>query len=87
MHLENVGLDVAHVARSLAGLTVGEMMEGVRDTAGKVGGEARRLRTEAVRVQKVRGGFLAEGERESWRQSLLCASTVLQRSGVLKVLW
>lgn len=32
------------------------MMEGVRDTAGKVGGEARRLRTEAVRVQKVRKG-------------------------------
>lgn len=31
------------------------MMEGVRDTAGKVGGEARRLRTEAVRVQRVRG--------------------------------
>ncbi|CAM9536600.1 unnamed protein product [Pylaiella littoralis] len=51
-HLENLGIDVNRVSRSLAGLTAGEMMEGVRDTAGKVGGQARRLRTEAVRMQR-----------------------------------
>lgn len=55
-HLESVGIDVSHVARSLAGLTAGEMMEGVKDTAGKVGGQARRLRTEAARMHKVRRG-------------------------------
>lgn len=52
-HLENVGIDVTTVAQSVAGLTAGDMMEEVRDTAGKVGGKARRLRTEAMRVQKV----------------------------------
>lgn len=60
-HLENLGIDVNRVSRSLAGLTAGEMMEGVRDTAGKVGGQARRLRTEAVRMQRVRGWRLGLG--------------------------
>lgn len=65
-HLENLGIDVARVSRSLEGLTAGEMMEGVKDTGGKVRGEARRLRTEAARVQKVNrskfgvGGVVAE---------------------------
>ncbi|CAM9868466.1 unnamed protein product, partial [Ectocarpus sp. 12 AP-2014] len=51
-HLDHLGIDVKRLSRSLSGLTAGEMMEGVKDTAGKVGDEARRLRTEAVRVQK-----------------------------------
>lgn len=54
-HLDHLGIDVKTLSRSLSGLTAGEMMEGVKDTAGKVGDEARRLRTEAVRVQKVGG--------------------------------
>lgn len=62
-HLENVGIDVTQVAKSLTGLTAGDMVEGVRDTAGKVGGKARRLRTEAMRVQKVREGVKGEEGR------------------------
>lgn len=58
-----------HVARSFAGRTAGEMMEGVRVTAGKVGTQAQRLRTEAVRWRKVRaserGGKGAGGGRFS----------------------
>lgn len=51
--MENVGIDVQHVARSFTGLTAGALLEGVRVTAGKVGAQANRLRAEAVRIQKV----------------------------------
>lgn len=59
-HLENLGIDVDRVSRSLKGLTAGDMMERVTKSAGNVRGEARRLRNEAVRVQRV--SYLFEGE-------------------------
>lgn len=52
-YFENGGIDVARVARSFGGRTVGEMLEGVRITAGRVGQHAQRLRAEAVRWRKV----------------------------------
>lgn len=52
-YFENVGVDIGHVARSISGRTAGELVEGVKMTADKVGAQAQRLRTEALRWRKV----------------------------------
>lgn len=53
-YFENGGVDIGHIARSISGRTAGEMVDGVRVTAGKVGAQAQRLRTEALRWRKVK---------------------------------
>lgn len=44
---------MSHVAQSLSGLTAGKVMEGFKNIVGRVGGEARRLKADAIRVQQV----------------------------------